>query len=213
MYDFNTGEWLAEDELPKDLPVPRASAAAAAFDGKLILMGGETRESRTAYDRVEALDPSTGRWTTLNPMNHRRHGMQAIVSGDGIFVAGGSPRRGGGQQKNMEVYNAPAPEGTPSVAGVLGLSFSGANSVTIQNIGGNQGVFVNSIELGGPSASDFAIKNNVRSRFLIPKDGRFQIDFEYTGAPNQDATAVVEVTYTGTRVLSITLQYQAVTTR
>jgi hypothetical protein len=207
VYDFETGEWLAEDSLPQDLSVPRASAATVAFDGKIMLMGGETRESPVAYDRVDALDPTTGRWSTLAPMNHKRHGMQAIVSGDGVFVAGGSPRRGGGQQKNLEAYNATEPAGTPSQGGILGLSFGTgpSNSLSIRHIGGNQGVFVNSIEVKGPSASDFVIKNKVKSRFLIPVDGVFEIDFEFKGTTAQGASAVVEVTYTGSTVLSITL--------
>ena len=111
VYDFEKGEWLSSDLLPRDLPVPRAAAATAEFDGKLVLMGGETRENSEAHDRVDALDPITGRWSTLTPMNHKRHGMQAIVSGESVFVAGGSPRRGGGQQKNMEVYNKYGPVG------------------------------------------------------------------------------------------------------
>lgn len=206
VYDLVNEEWLGEDSLPRDLPEPRASAATVTFDGKIIFMGGETRDNPDAYDRVDALDPSTGRWTTLTPMNNKRHGFQAIQSGDGIFVAAGSPRRGGGQQRKMEVYNSNSPEGTKSEGGVLGMKSTAAMSVTIQHTRGNQGVFVNSIELDGPSASEFAIKNSVRSRFLIPKGGTFQIDLEFTGIPNQGAkSADVVVTYTGSKVLRITL--------
>lgn len=205
VYDFESGEWLAEDALPRDLPLPRASAAAAAFDGKILLMGGETRENPEAFDRVDSLDPETGRWSTLTPMNHKRHGMQAIVSGDGIFVAAGSPRRGGGQQRNMEVYNENAPVGVRSSAGILGLLFGGASSVTIRHIGGNEGVFVNSIVVEGPSANDFVIKNRTTSRFLIPKNGSFEIHFEYKGSPGQEVSAEVVVTYTVNKKLRITL--------
>lgn len=205
VHDFERGEWLAADELPPDLLLPRAAAAAAAFDGKLMLMGGETRESTVAHDRVDALDPATGRWSTLTPMNHRRHGMQAIVSRDGIFVAAGSPWKGGGQQLNMEVYNANNPVGEPNEGGILGLLFEEANAVTIQHIAGNQGVFVNSIEVEGLSAADFVIKNKLTSRFLIPIGSSFQIDFEYTGSAGQGRSAEVVVTYTGNQVLRITL--------
>lgn len=206
VYDFKSGEWLAEDSLPRDLPDPRASAAAVAFDGKIMLMGGETRDDPLAYDRVDTLDPVTGRWSTLAPMNHRRHGMQAIVSGDGVFVAGGSPRRGGGQQRLMEAYNSGTPTGTRSEGGKLGFSSSGPDSVTIQHIGGNQGVFVNSIELVGPSASDFIIKNTMRSRFLIPIGGELQIDLQYNGATDQgEMSAVLVITYTENEVLRIDL--------
>jgi hypothetical protein len=138
-------------------------------------------------------------------MNHKRHGMQAIVSGDGIFVAAGSPRRGGGQQRNMEVYNENAPVGVRSSAGILGLLFGGASSVTIQHIGGNEGVFVNSIVVEGPSANDFVIKNRTTSRFLIPKNGSFEIHFEYKGTTGQEVSAEVVVTYTVNKKLRITL--------
>lgn len=52
-----------------------------------------------------------GTWRTLASLNHRRHGTQAIRSGQGFYVVAGSPNQGVGNQKNMEVYAADGPDG------------------------------------------------------------------------------------------------------
>ena len=119
VYDFATGTWLDASLTPDDMPSPRAAGATAVFNGKIIIAGGESGGSNVAHDDVHALDPSTGKWEILGSMQYPRHGTQAIVSGNGIFVAAGSPRRGGGNQRNMEVYNENAPIGEASVAGSL----------------------------------------------------------------------------------------------
>jgi hypothetical protein len=203
VYDFASKNWLIDD-LPRDIPLPRASAAVAAFDGKIMVVGGETARSTKAHSRVDALDPTNGRWSLLTPLNHRRHGMQAIVSGEGVYVAGGSPNRGGGQQRNMEVYNMNAPEGEESRPGLLGVLVGTGGSVTLLHIGGNQGVFLNSIVLTGPDASDFVVKNKATSRILIRKNGNLTLSVEYKG-DGGETTAQMVVTYSGNKTLDISL--------
>lgn len=89
VYDFSRGRWETSN-LPDDLPNPRSGAAVAVFGGKIMIMGGESDSQSSAYRNVEALDPATGKWSTLVPMNHPRHGIQAIVSGQGVFVTAGT---------------------------------------------------------------------------------------------------------------------------
>jgi hypothetical protein len=203
VYDFATKQWLITD-LPMDIPLPRAAAAVAAFAGKIMVIGGETARSRVAHDRVDALDPTNGRWSALTPLNHRRHGIQAIVSGEGVYVAGGSPNRGGGHQRRMEVYNRDAPEGGESRPGLLGVYFGRGGLVTLQHIGGNQGVFLNSIVLTGPDASDFRIMNQATSRILIRKNGKLTLSVEYKGDA-EEAAAQMIVTYSGKKTLNISV--------
>ena len=116
VYDFTTSTWST---LPvtSDIPTPRAAAGTAYFDGLIMLAGGE--DGSQAWNVVEGFDPLTGGWQTLAPMNHTRHGTQTIVSGQGVYIVAGSPNKGGGNQKNMEVYNADLPSGMAGVAGVL----------------------------------------------------------------------------------------------
>ena len=213
VYDFSTGGWLPPTSTPDDLPVPRAAAATASFNGKIILAGGESGNQTTAYNRVDELDPVTGTWSTLAPMKYSRHGTQALVSGNGIFVAAGSPVRGEGSQKNMEVYNQNAPAGVASVAGTLSstastspldILFGAPRAVTIQQSGGNQGVFVNSITLTGPQASGFAITSGFPAPILIPNGQTHNVFVEYTGTQN-DAQAQLLIVYSDDQVLVISL--------
>jgi hypothetical protein len=204
VYDFATKKWLV-DNLPKDIPLPRASAAVATFDGKIMVIGGETAKNTAAHTRVDAFDPANnGRWSSLKPLNHGRHGMQAIVSGEGVFVAGGSPNRGGGQQRKMEVYNINAPQGKSSHPGLLSVFFGKFGSVTLQHVGGNQGVFVNSIVLTGPNASNFRIRNKATSRILIKRNGKLTLSVEYKGDA-EEATAQMVVAYSGKKRFHISL--------
>ena len=209
VYDFSSGSWLASN-LPPDLPSPRAGTGVAVFDGKIMIMGGESGEQGEAYARVDALDVATGSWESLSPMNHGRHGTQAIISGQGVYIAGGSPNRGGGNQLEMEVYNADAPAGSASTAGVLSDPFEAeifigaSQSVRIEHVGGTQGVLVQSIALGGQSASDFEVTSNIAVPVLIGRDGVLDVLVEYTGATD-GAQAWIDVSYSGNQNLRITL--------
>jgi len=210
VYDFGTGEWLSSN-VPDDLPIPRAGAATAVFDGRIMIMGGESGVQATAHDEVHALDTETGTWSTLPSMNHPRHGTQAIVSGQGVYVAGGSPQRGGGNQKNMEVYNADDPAGVPSEAGVISatltmvdIDFGSPKSVTLQHVNGTQGVFVQSISVSGQSASDFSLSGIDVPPLLIGKGSSLDIFVEYTGLTDGE-DAQLDVVFSGNQVISVTL--------
>ncbi len=97
VFDFQTRTWMTSS-LPADMPSPRAGAAVTVLSGKILVMGGESSTQTDAYDTVNSLDPTTRTWSTLEPMHHARHGTQAVTSGKGIFIAGGSPARGHGSQ-------------------------------------------------------------------------------------------------------------------
>jgi hypothetical protein len=207
VYDFTRGEWLSFN-LPDDLPVPRAGTATAVFDDQIVIMGGESLSQDVAHNDVHVLDPNTGTWSTLSPLNHGRHGMQAIVSGKGIYVTAGSPKRGGGNQKNMEVYNRDSPEGEPSVASTLtaqSINIRGNSQgvVTIRHSNtGNQGVFVTGMSISGQDASNFSIVGGYSSPFLIPQGGTLSVILQNTGDSNG---ASLVVTHSGTQWLSISL--------
>ena len=205
VYDFLTGTWST---LPasNNFPTPRAATANAVFDGKIMVIGGEG--NGLAYDTVEALDPSTDTWETLASMNHARHGFGAIVSGNGVYVATGSPTQGGGSQKNMEVYNADEPSGAPSLAGAL--SAPGSASVTIgspelipiDHVGGNEGIVITSVVFSGVDAADFTLTDPVDAPILLAVGGTQVFSVEYLGAA-QTASASMDITYSGGQSVSI----------
>lgn len=208
VYDFGTGTWST---LPpaSNLPTPRAASAVAFFQGEILVMGGETASQSQAYTTVEALDPVGHTWRALPSMNHPRHGTQAIVSGNGVYVAAGSPSMGGGNQHNMEVYNAHSASGAPSTAGVLSVpgtvnvASGSPKAIALEHDAGNTGLFVTQVSLGGPDAADFSILTPVDAPFLVPVAGERVIEVTHQGAPGGEAS--LEITYGGGLVASVTL--------
>lgn len=102
VYDFASGTW---DTLTgaASLPVGSAAGGTACLDDRIFYFGGETDE--VALDVTRAFDPRSNTWTTLAPLNQGRHGTQAIVYEDKIYVAAGSPVRGGGNIDSIEVFS------------------------------------------------------------------------------------------------------------
>jgi hypothetical protein len=69
------------------VPTPRSALCVEALDGKLLLIGGQI--GVTAVDTVEAFDPSSGSWTTLDPMPTPRSHASVARVGEAVFVIGG----------------------------------------------------------------------------------------------------------------------------
>jgi len=213
VYDFATNSWST---LPpaSDLPTPRAASAVAFFDDKILVIGGEGNGQ--AFSTVEALNPLTNAWQTLASLNHARHGTQAIVSGQGVYVTAGSPNQGGGNQRNMEVYSVDLPSGAASVAGVLSAAVAvtvtnkALRSIRFSHVAGNEGVFVNAVTLGGPDAGDFAITSAVSDPFLILVANSRDLVVEYTGSID-GASASLDLAYSGGETLSVALTGSLVT--
>ena len=107
VYDFATGEWTT---LPaaSNLPTERAGTTSVVLNGEILVIGGESGAQQPAHAEVEALDPATGRWRTLAPLNTGRHATQAVVHDGRIYVAAGSRTRGATEINSQEVYT-PAP--------------------------------------------------------------------------------------------------------
>lgn len=106
VYDFETGEWST---LTQPLPTLRAGNMAAVFDGRLLVMGGESGAQKSAHAETEILDPATGDWDTGPALIQGRHGTGAALLGSKLFVAAGSGGRGGGPELNtLEVLDLEA---------------------------------------------------------------------------------------------------------
>jgi hypothetical protein len=206
VYDFATDRWTT---LPRasDLPTPRAAASVARFDGKVLVIGGEGNGQ--AYATVEALDPVTSTWSTLASLNHARHGTQAIESGLGVYVVSGSPTQGGGNQRNMEVYNADVPSGSASTLGILSTPlnvpfFAAQETVPLAQVAGNEGIFIESITLSGPDAVEFDLVTPVSDPFVIPVAGSRDVVVEFVGIPD-GALASLDISYSGGQTRSVML--------
>jgi PKD repeat protein len=206
VYDFNSGTWIT---LPsgQNLPTPRAGASVVNFNNKLVLIGGEVQNELVygvniddALKITEEYDPIIGIWTRLADLNFERHGTQAIVSGNGIFVVAGSPNRGGGNQKNMEFYKADGPQGSPSVASAISapsnaVIFGGSSTdFDLSVIGGNVGVIVTSMELSGPNVDDFNLISGELSNGLLKPNSNHTVTIGLTGT-GTNRSAVLTINY------------------
>lgn len=101
VYDFYTKKWQTLNE---KLPVPTAAAATVCFDGHILYMGGESSQEK-AHSETQCLDVKTGKWKKLDPLVIGRHGSHAVVYDGRIYVAAGSPNRGGGNMGSIEVFS------------------------------------------------------------------------------------------------------------
>lgn len=191
VYDFTNNSWST---LPagSNLPNARAASGTVTFQGKLVVIGGEG--DGQAYVNTDALDVATGTWTALDDLNNARHGTQAIVSGDGIWITSGSPNQGGGTQTNMEVYGSDNPSGTVVTASSLTVvtdlmvPTGDMQSFTIDNSGGNQGIYVTSLALSGANAANFNFIGN--TSFLIPAGGSKIVEVAHSGTTANDLASL-----------------------
>jgi hypothetical protein len=75
------------------MPTPRGELAAAAFHGRIHVVGGVTPAG--PLDAHEAYDPRERRWLPLHPMPTARYGLGVAVAGGRLYaVAGGSAAAG-----------------------------------------------------------------------------------------------------------------------
>lgn len=207
VYDFNTSSWST---LPvaSNLPNARAAAATVTFQGDVVVIGGEG--GGQAYTNTDALDVATGTWTALDPLNNARHGTQGIVSGDGIWITSGSPNQGGGNQTNMEVFGTDNPTGTALIASTLTtpasviVPIAGNQSFTIDNSGGNQGIYVSALSLSGTNNVNFNILGSPTENFLIPAGASKTIQVEHTGTVAGEV-ASLDIAYGSASTTSISL--------
>ncbi len=199
VYDFATQSWST---LPssQNIPTPRAAAIVVNFENKLIVAGGESLANTTAFDITEIYDPVSQSWSVGASLNHQRQGTQGIVSGNGIFVAGGSPNLGGGNQKNMEFYGQDNPVGTASIASSLSaddlviFEIGETKTITIINSGGNIGTLLNSMTLSGPDANLFTIDAGNVPFKLISANTTHDVIVSYIGT-DYERNATLTINY------------------
>ncbi len=102
IYDFKAGTWKT---LPadKNIPTQRAGCTAVTLGNKVLIIGGESPQ-KLAHNQTEAFDIKTSNWETMPPMQTGRHGTQAVVYKNKVYITAGSANQGGGPELNtMEV--------------------------------------------------------------------------------------------------------------
>lgn len=103
VYDFKKGVWRT---LPaaQNIPTQRAGCTSVTLDNQVLVIGGESTQL-LAHNQTEAFDFKTNTWHTLSPLQTGRHGTQALVYKNKVYITGGAGNHGGGPELNsLEVF-------------------------------------------------------------------------------------------------------------
>ncbi|HEY7066309.1 MAG TPA: kelch repeat-containing protein [Chloroflexota bacterium] len=102
-YDPATGGWTDRPAMPTG----RSGVAGAGVGGRFYVFGGEGNRAspQGIFDNVEAYDPAQGAWTRLPPMATPRHGINAAVIGNRIYLPGGATVEGFGVTPVNEAFD------------------------------------------------------------------------------------------------------------
>jgi len=94
VYNLKSNTWTT---LPSknNIPTMRAGASVVFLENDLIVIGGESMAQKSAHNNVDAYNIKNKTWRPLDTLNTGRHGSQAIVYKNKIFIAAGSGSRGG----------------------------------------------------------------------------------------------------------------------
>jgi len=97
-YDLKTNQWTTKDSMP----TRRGGIGSAVLDGKIHVLGGESRAG--VFTEHEVYDPATNRWSTALPLPTGRHGLGVVSLGGKIYVIGGGPRPAYGQTDVVDIF-------------------------------------------------------------------------------------------------------------
>ena len=105
VYDPATGRWEPRAAMPQ----AQGGLAAAAYDGKLYVFGGEQFvPTSKVFADAWVYDPRADRWSALPAMPTPRHGHGAAVVGNRIFLMGGGEKVGVAASRVHEVLEISA---------------------------------------------------------------------------------------------------------
>lgn len=104
IYNFTTGQWSTG---PNNIPTQRAGAAVVAYNHEVLVIGGESMTHLEAHNETEALNTKTLEWHSMPALNTGRHGTQAVVHDNSIYIASGVGNRGGNPKlENQEIFTS-----------------------------------------------------------------------------------------------------------
>ena len=100
-FDFSTHEWSTFKEV---LPNPAAGSGTVVLDNELYFFGGETAK-KEANKLMFSFNLKDKNWKQKPSLNIGRHGTNAAVLNDKIYIASGSGNQGGGPElTSIEIY-------------------------------------------------------------------------------------------------------------
>jgi N-acetylneuraminic acid mutarotase len=100
-FDFKTEKW---NSFKAKLPNPAAGGGAVILKGELYYFGGETGNIET-NKTMYSFNINTKTWSQKPSLNTGRHGTNATVLNNKIYIAAGSGKQGGNPElTSIEVY-------------------------------------------------------------------------------------------------------------
>ncbi|MBC8170955.1 MAG: choice-of-anchor D domain-containing protein [Anaerolineae bacterium] len=205
VYNFITGQWST---LPAgaNIPTQRAGTAVVTLGNEVIVIGGESGNQNTAHNKTEALNTANNTWRTLDTLNQGRHGTTATICNGLIYIAAGSPVRGGGKLSSMERYyetvasSCPATTITPGQIssnnngnfGKVKVGQSLTKTITITHSSGNQGLIITGFSKTG--SGDFTATFPHTLPIVLAPGMSVNISVKYTPSGTGTDTGTLAIT-------------------
>lgn len=98
IFDFSLGQWRSGSPIP----TPRAGVVTVAYDGHVIVAGGEINTSADALSVIESYDVEADTWQVLPSMTTGRHGGGGGIVGTHFYMLSGVPTIGGPTELELE---------------------------------------------------------------------------------------------------------------
>jgi hypothetical protein len=204
VYDFVSEKWSTLPSPQGDIPTQRAGCTAVVSGKDLIIIGGESGSQVPAHSEAEVLNTANHTWSALPKLIQGRHGTQAILTNNTLFIAAGCGNRGGSPElSSQEMYGAlPENFAEPVKKGSLGVSQAeytfrkdGSSKqtagFTVTNTGGNQGLLVNYASITG--GSDFAVDLPYTLPYVIQPGNSLTLKVTYTVSGGKKAEGVLHI--------------------
>jgi N-acetylneuraminic acid mutarotase len=101
-FDPKTMQW--SDRAP--IITPRGGLAGGVLGKKLYVFGGEgdPDTSKHVFPDIDVYDPATDSWAKVGEMLIPRHGYNAAVVDNKVYLPGGATQQGGGASDNNSVW-------------------------------------------------------------------------------------------------------------
>ena len=104
IYDIESNTWSTLTK-ENNIPTMRAGTSSAFLGNDLIVIGGESLAQKEAHNTIEAYNIKSKTWRNLQNINRGRHGSQAIVYKNKVYIVAGSGNRGGKPElSSLEVF-------------------------------------------------------------------------------------------------------------
>jgi N-acetylneuraminic acid mutarotase len=100
VYEFATGKWNTLDKV-NNIPTQRAGCTSIAYGkNSFMVIGGESGKQKESHNEAEIFDVLGNRWINSIQLKQGRHGTQAVVYKNKVYIAAGSANKGGGPELN-----------------------------------------------------------------------------------------------------------------